>query len=68
MFVSDPQTNHISKHEFSHPYDSGQNGDSWVPTLSAMGSMSGTSEYPNSRSIQGTHTLLPNYMNTLEHI
>lgn len=69
MFGSDPQQpSHISKHEFSHSYDSGQHGDSWVPTLSAMGSMSGTSEYPNSRSIEGTHTLLPNYVNTLEHI
>jgi hypothetical protein len=69
MFGSDPQQpSHISKHEFSDPYDSGQHGDSWVPTLSAMCSMSGTSEYPNSKAIQGTHTLLPNYVVTLKHI
>jgi|SRR5215204_1397997 len=68
MSGSDTHPNHISKHQFSHPYDSGQQGDSWVPTLGAMGSMSGTSEYPNSKSIQGTHTLLPNYANTLQDI
>jgi pimeloyl-ACP methyl ester carboxylesterase len=69
MSGSDPQSSFTANHEFSQPYDSGQHGDSWVPTLSAMGSMSGnTSEYPNSKSIQGIHTQLPNYFTTLENI
>jgi pimeloyl-ACP methyl ester carboxylesterase len=69
MSGSDPQSNITANRKFSQPYDSGQHGDSWVPILSAMGSMSGnTSEYPNSKSIQGIHTELPNYFTTLEHI
>ena len=42
-------------------YDSGQMGDSWVVTKSAMGSMSGKPAYKNSTAISNsTHLELPN--------
>jgi hypothetical protein len=53
---------------FSAPYDFGQKGDSWVPKLSAMGSMEGIEE-KNSKHFEDTHryqitsTLLKRYGN-----
>jgi pimeloyl-ACP methyl ester carboxylesterase len=59
------QTTHSETYEFSYPYDSGLGGDTWVPKLSAMGSMSGI-PHTNSKAIRGTHTLLPNDINAIE--
>jgi pimeloyl-ACP methyl ester carboxylesterase len=69
MSGSDLQSSsHTPSHEFSLPYDSGQQGDSWVPTLSGMASMSGSPQYPNSKAIQGIHTSLPDYASAIEYI
>jgi pimeloyl-ACP methyl ester carboxylesterase len=56
---------HDAMKMFSFPYDSGQEGDSWVPTLSGMRSMSGTVSQ-NSRSFIDTHTLLPNNIGVIK--
>jgi len=61
FFISDSagHITHSESHVFSHPYDSGQGGDGWVPKLSAMGSMTATPQTKSNR-IRGTHTSLPN--------
>jgi pimeloyl-ACP methyl ester carboxylesterase len=50
-------------------YDSGQMGDSWVVTGSAMGSMSGKPAYKNSTAISNSsHLELPNDLRTINEI
>jgi pimeloyl-ACP methyl ester carboxylesterase len=50
-------------------YDSGQMGDSWVVTKSAMGSMSGSPAYKNSTAISNSnHLELPNDEDTIAEI
>src|SRR5919197_587436 len=50
------------------PLDSGQHGDTWVVTKSAMGSMSGLPVYMNSRPISDIHPNLPNNGLTIDEI
>jgi pimeloyl-ACP methyl ester carboxylesterase len=50
------------------PLDSGQHGDTWVVTKSAMGSMSGLPVYTNSRPISDIHPNLPNNGLTIDEI
>jgi hypothetical protein len=50
-------------------YGSGQMGDSWVVTKSAMGSMSGRPTYKNSTAVsKSTHLQLPNDPRTIAEI
>jgi hypothetical protein len=50
-------------------YDSGQMGDHWVVTKSAMGSMSGLPAYKNSTAISNSnHLELPNDPRTINEI
>ena len=50
-------------------YDSGQMGNSWVVTKSAMGSMSGEPAYKNSTAISNSnHLELPNDLRTVAEI
>jgi hypothetical protein len=54
---------------FSPPFDFNQHGDSIVVTESAMGSMSGSPTYKNSKPIPNIiHTALPNDGGTIEEI
>jgi hypothetical protein len=54
---------------FSPPIDYNQRGDTLVVTDSAMGSMSGSPRYKNSKSIPNvTHTGLPNNDETIAEI
>ena len=53
---------------FSPPFDFNQHGDSLVVTKSAMGSMSDSFTYKNSKSISNIHTVLPNDKDTIEEI
>ena len=54
---------------FSPPFDFNQHGDSIVVTESAMGSMSGSPIYKNSKPIPNIiHTALPNDGSTIEEI
>ena len=54
---------------FSPPFDFNQHGDSIVVTESAMGSMSGSPTYKNSKPIPNIiHTALPNDDSTIEEI
>jgi hypothetical protein len=54
---------------FSSPFDFNQHGDSIVVTESAMGSMSGSPTYKNSKPIPNIiHTALPNDGGTIEEI
>lgn len=56
-------------YHFSPPIDYNQCGDTVVVTNSAMGSMSGSPTYKNSKSIPNvTHTGLPNNDETIEKI
>jgi hypothetical protein len=54
---------------FSPPIDYDKRGDTLVVTNSAMGSMSGSLTYKNSKSIPKiTHTALPNNNETIAEI
>jgi hypothetical protein len=50
------------------PSYSGQNGDTWVVTKSAMGSISGIPVYPNSSLINDIHPDLPDNATTIDVI
>jgi len=50
------------------PFDSGQHGDTWVVTKSAMDSMSGIPVIPRSIPISNIHTNLPNDESTINEI
>ena len=70
LYIKKTQPSHISKHNFLHLYMIWLIWrESCLPALDARGSMTGTSEYLNSKSNQRTRTLLLNYTTiTLEHI
>ena len=53
---------------FSNPFDSSEHGDSWIPTRSAMASMTAIPKYKNSKAISGIHTMLPNERNTINTV
>jgi hypothetical protein len=53
---------------FTPPFDFNQHGDTVVVTESAMGSMSDSSAYKNSKSISNFHTVLPNDGGTIDEI
>jgi hypothetical protein len=60
------RASYVTEQGFSFPYDSGQHGDAYVPTTSAMASMSGLQKYKNSALIPVVHTSLSNEKNVLE--
>jgi pimeloyl-ACP methyl ester carboxylesterase len=53
---------------FTPPFDFNQHGDTVVVTESAMGSMSDSPVYKNSKSISNFHTVLPNDDGTIKEI
>ena len=59
---------YVMQRGFSLPYESGLGGDGYVPTMSAMGTVSETSAYKNTAFIPEAHTSLPNANATLEAI
>ena len=66
-----PMTNrptYVMQRGFSLPYDSGLGGDGYVPTISAMGTVSETSAFKNTVFIPEAHTALPNANATAEVI
>lgn len=62
------RASYVTEQGFSLPYDSGQHGDTYVPTTSAMASVSGLQKYKNSALITVVHTLLSNEKSALETI
>jgi triacylglycerol esterase/lipase EstA (alpha/beta hydrolase family) len=67
-FSNDLSNANNNKLLFSNPVDSGEHGDTWVPTKSAMASMSGIPKYKNSKSISDIHTMISNNINTINEI
>jgi pimeloyl-ACP methyl ester carboxylesterase len=71
FFVSSDKSKAIFPDEpkkiFSCPYASGQGGDTWVPKLSGMGSMT-EKEIKKSKHFDDTHILLPNNIDVIREV